>query len=72
VPLQPHIHGECSAPPPLVQHVLPVSDRQLGEPTTLGRLCEYASRLLQVSCIEKPIQRSTVVRPTLDLVGLIR
>jgi hypothetical protein len=58
--------------PPLVQHAPTASDRQPDESATLGRLPEYASRLLQVSRIEKPVQRSTVVRPTLDLVGLIR
>jgi hypothetical protein len=66
------LHGRDSAPPPVVQHALTVSQRQPDEPATLGRLCEYSSRLLQVSRIEKPIQRSTIVSPTLDLVGLIR
>lgn len=60
----------CSAPP-LVQDALTVSDRQPSEPTTLGRLCEYASRLLEVARVEKLVQPSAVLGPALDFVGLV-
>ena len=48
-----------------------MSDRQPSEPTTLGRLCEYASRLLEVARVEKLAQPSAVLGPALDFVGLV-